>query len=59
MKNFYNHSFNIFDETGDRVSVENWLNDMEELLDTTECTKEQNVAYTTFKLSGKPSDSGR
>jgi hypothetical protein len=40
MKNFYSHSFDIYDGMGDRVSVENWLNDREELLDTTECTKE-------------------
>jgi hypothetical protein len=47
---FYSHHFSTYDGTGGHLSVENWLNDIEELLETVGCTEEQKVAYTTFKL---------
>jgi hypothetical protein len=34
-KDFYNHHFPTFDGTGGYLSVENWLNDIEELLEAT------------------------
>jgi hypothetical protein len=43
-----------FDERGDHIRVENWLNDMEELLATLGCMNEQKVAYATYKLTGEP-----
>jgi hypothetical protein len=42
-----------FDEKGDHISAENWLNVVEELLATLGCTNEQKVAYTTYKLTGE------
>ncbi|GLT53308.1 hypothetical protein SLA2020_265890 [Shorea laevis] len=36
-KNFCSHNFNSFDGIGDHISVENWLNDIEELLEATGC----------------------
>jgi hypothetical protein len=33
--------------------VENWLNDVEELLVTLGCTNEQKVAYAAYKLMGE------
>ena len=42
-----------FDGRGDHISVENLLNDVEELLATTGCTNEQKVAYIAYKLTGE------
>jgi hypothetical protein len=50
LKNFCSHNSDNFDGTGDHVSAENWLNDMEELLETTSCINEHRVTYTAFKL---------
>jgi hypothetical protein len=35
------------------LGAENWLNDIEELLEATDCTKEHNLTYTAYKLSGE------
>ena len=40
-----------FDGKKDHIHVENWLNDMEELLATLGCTNEQKVAYAAYKLT--------
>jgi hypothetical protein len=53
LKDFYHHKPDSFDGTGDHISADNWLNDMEELLNLTSCTKRQKVMYTTYKLSGE------
>ncbi|GLT72204.1 hypothetical protein SLA2020_441580 [Shorea laevis] len=34
-------------------SIENWLNDVEELLEDTGCIASQKVPYTAYKLSGE------
>jgi hypothetical protein len=33
---------------GDHISVENWLNDVKELLATLGCMNEQKVAYAAY-----------
>ena len=43
LKDFYSH----------HISVKNWLNDVVKLFATARCTNEQNVAYTTSKLTGE------
>jgi hypothetical protein len=48
LKNFHYHNFGNFDGTGDHISIENWLNDIQELLSTTRCIEEQKLAYTAF-----------
>jgi hypothetical protein len=53
LKDFYSHHSESFDEKGDHTSVENWLNDVEELLATLGCTNEQKVAYVAYKLTGE------
>lgn len=50
---FSGHTFPAFDGTGGFIKVENWLNDMEELLEATGCTMEQKVIYAAYKLSGE------
>ena len=52
-KAFLQSSLDSFDEIGDHISVENQLNDMEELLTTTKCTEEQKAVHTTYKLTGE------
>ena len=52
LKDFYSHHLESFDGKGDHIRAKNWLNDME-LLAITGCTNEQNVAYTTYKLTGE------
>jgi hypothetical protein len=47
-KNFYSHNSNSFDGTGDHISAENWLNDIEELLESTGCNDSQKVPYKLF-----------
>ena len=39
-KDFCSHHSESFDGRGDRISAENWLNDVEELLATIGCTNE-------------------
>jgi hypothetical protein len=51
LKDFYSHHLESFDRRGGHIRAENWLNDVEELLATLGCTNEQNVAYTTYKLT--------
>lgn len=53
LKDFCSHYSDSFDGTGDYISAENWVNDMEELLKVTSCTKDQNVIYMAYKLSGE------
>jgi hypothetical protein len=53
LKNFCSHHLESFDGRGNHIHVENWLNDMEELLATLGCTNEQKVAYATYKLTGE------
>ena len=53
MKDFCSHHSESFDGRGDHISVENWLNDVKELLASTGCTNEQKVAYTAYKLTGE------
>jgi hypothetical protein len=53
LKDFYSHHSKSFDGRGDHISAENWLNDLEELLATFECTNDQKVAYTAYKLTGE------
>jgi hypothetical protein len=53
LKHFYSHHSESFDERGDNIHAENWLNDMEELLATVGCTNEQKVAYAAYKLTGE------
>ena len=50
LKDFCSHHSENFDERGDHIRIENWLNDMEELLATLGCTNEQKVDYSTYKL---------
>jgi hypothetical protein len=40
MKDFCSHHSESFDRRGDHIRVENWLNDMVELLATLGCTNE-------------------
>ena len=51
LNDFYSHHSESFDERGDHIRAENWLNDVEELLATLGCTNEQKVAYATHKLT--------
>jgi hypothetical protein len=53
LKDFCSHHLESFDGRGDHIRVENWLNDVEELLATLGCTNEQKVAYATYKLTGE------
>jgi hypothetical protein len=53
LKDFCSHHSKSFDWKGDHISVENWLNDVEELLATLGCTNEQKVAYVAYKLTGE------
>jgi hypothetical protein len=53
LKDFYSHHSESFDRRGNHIRVENWLNDVEELLATLGCTNEQKVAYAAYKLSGE------
>jgi hypothetical protein len=47
------HHSESFDERGNLISVENWLNDVEELLASIGCKNEQKVAYTSYRLTGE------
>jgi hypothetical protein len=40
LKDIYSHHLESFDERGDHISAENWLDDVEELLATTGCINE-------------------
>ena len=42
-----------FDEKRDPIECENWLTDVEEILQLAGYTKEQKVQYTTYRLSGE------
>jgi hypothetical protein len=42
-----------FDGRGDHICVENWMNDVEELLATLGCMNEHKVAYAAYKLTGE------
>jgi hypothetical protein len=53
LKNFCSHNFDGFDGTSDHISVKNWLNDVEELLEAMGCNASQKVPYTAYKLSGE------
>jgi hypothetical protein len=53
LKDFCFHHSESFDRKGDHTSVENWLNNVEELLATLGCTNEQKVAYAACKLTGE------
>jgi hypothetical protein len=53
LKDLCSHHSISFDGRGDHISVENWLNDVEELLAITRCTNEQKVAYIAYKLTGE------
>jgi hypothetical protein len=53
LKDFCSHHSKSFDGKGDHTSVENWLNDVEELLATLGCANEQKVAYAAYKLIGE------
>jgi hypothetical protein len=52
LKDFCSHHLESFDERGNHISVENWLNDVKELLATLGCTNDQKVAYAAYKLTG-------
>ncbi|XP_041016161.1 uncharacterized protein LOC121258683 [Juglans microcarpa x Juglans regia] len=43
----------LFDGRGEPTLVENWIQDIEEILQVLNCTDEQKVAYATFKLTGE------
>ena len=43
----------VFDNRGDHIYAENWLNNVEELLATLGCRNEQKVAYAAYKLTGE------
>jgi hypothetical protein len=51
LKDFCSHHSNSFDERGNDIRAENWLNDVEELLAILRCTNEQKVAYVAYKLT--------
>ena len=51
LKDFCSHHSESFDERGDHIRTENWLNDVEELLATLGCMNEQKVAYAAYKLT--------
>ena len=53
LKDFCSHHLEGFDERGNHIHAENFLNDVEELLATLGCTNEQKVAYAAHKLTGK------
>ena len=53
LKDFCSHHSESFDERGNHIRAENWLNDVEELLVTLGCTNEQKVAYAAHKLTGE------
>jgi hypothetical protein len=50
LKDFCSHHLENFEGRGDHICVENWLNDVEELLATLGCMNEQKVAYVAYKL---------
>ncbi|XP_057949339.1 uncharacterized protein LOC131144622 [Malania oleifera] len=43
----------ILKGSADPIRVENWIRDIEKVLDVLNCTEKQNVAFATFKLTGK------
>ena len=47
LKDFCSHHLASFDGRGDYINVENWLNNVKELLATTGCTNEQKLLATT------------
>jgi hypothetical protein len=49
-REFWNHHFPPLDGTGGYLGMENWLKDIEELLEATNYTKENKVIYTVYKL---------
>jgi hypothetical protein len=51
LKDFCSHHSESFDERGDHIRTENWLNDVEKLLAILGCTNEQKVAYAAYKLT--------
>ena len=51
LKDFYSHHSESFDGRGDHICVENWLNDVEELLVTLRCMNEKKVTYVAHKLT--------
>ena len=51
LKDFCSHHSESFDARGDHIRIENWLNDVEELLATLGYLNEQKVAYTAHKLT--------
>jgi hypothetical protein len=51
LKDLCGHHSESFDGRGVHIYVENWLNDVEELLATLGCMNEQNVAYAAYKLT--------
>jgi hypothetical protein len=53
LKDFCCHKPYSYDRTGDHINVENWLNDMEELVNLIGCKEGQMVMYTAYKLSGE------
>ena len=53
LKDFCSHHLESFDERGNHIHAENFLNDVEELLATLRCMNEQKVAYAARKLTGK------
>jgi hypothetical protein len=53
LKDFCSHHSESFDGRGDHIRIENWLNDVEELLATLGCMNEQEVAYAAYKLTGE------
>ncbi|GLT54352.1 hypothetical protein SLA2020_275550 [Shorea laevis] len=57
-KNFYSHNFDGFDGTGDHISVENWLNDMENFWKLQDVMIARRCLHA-YKLSGKPRGGGR
>jgi hypothetical protein len=53
LKDLCSHHLESFDGTSYHIHVENWLNDVEELLAILGRMNEQKVAYATYKLTGK------
>lgn len=53
LKDFCHHKPDSFYRKGDHISAENWLNDMEELLNLIGCTEGQKVMYIAYKLLGE------
>jgi hypothetical protein len=53
LKDFYSHHSESFYVRADHIHAKNWLNNVDESLDTLVCTNEQKESYVAYKLTGE------